>query len=289
MIQSLLFSLKEGFGGLVRSKLTGFIATVTVVISLILVGIFLIVTINLGRLVNDLRSRVELEVFLDDSMDETKIQELTSKINRFEGVDSLRYISKDMAAEEFKQLFKNQQEDYFATLGYNPLPSSFRIKLTKDYQTASGAEKVFQYLNSLAEINEEDIVYRREYVVLLEKYIKVAIVVDFVIGIIICLSALLLVSNNIRLIISSKNKIIETMKLVGATRHFIKTPFYIQGIAQGLLGGVFSALFLHGLVKLLEFEISGYLSVDGTIYIILINLGVLLGFTGSFLAIRRYL
>lgn len=289
MIQSLLFSLKEGFGGLVRSKLTGFIATVTVVISLILVGIFLIVTINLGRLVNDLRSRVELEVFLDDSMDETKIQELTSKINRFEGVDSLRYISKDMAAEEFKQLFKNQQEDYFATLGYNPLPSSFRIKLTKDYQTASGAEKVFQYLNSLAEINEEDIVYRREYVVLLEKYIKVAIVVDFVIGIIICLSALLLVSNNIRLIISSKNKIIETMKLVGATRHFIKTPFYIQGIAQGLLGGVFSALFLHGLVKFLEFEISGYLSVDGTIYIILINLGVLLGFTGSFLAIRRYL
>ncbi|MFQ5750572.1 MAG: cell division protein FtsX [bacterium] len=289
MSQSLLFFLKEGFGGLLRARFTGFVAIVTVAISLILIGIFLIITVNLGRFVEKLRSRVELEVFLDDSMDELKIQELSKKIKQFEGVENITFISKELAISEFKNLFKEQQDNYIEALGYNPLPASFRVKLIASYRTAAGVEKVVQYISSLPEIKEEDIVYRREYLILLEKYINIAIAIDFIVGTIVCISALLLVSNNIRLIILSKKNIIETMKLVGSTRFFIQMPLYIQGIIQGFLGGIISALFLYALIKILAIEIPGYISVDWRIYIILANLGILLGLTGSFTAIRRYL
>jgi len=239
--------------------------------------------------VDFLRSRVELEVFLDDSFDEVKIQDLTAEIKQMAGVANLTFISKEMAIREFQNLFKDKQEDYFETLGYNPLPASFRVKLQDNYRTASGAEVVFKALSSMEDIREEDIVYTREYLVILEKYIKFAIAIDFIVGIIVCLSALLLVSNNIRLIILSKNKIIETMKLVGATNFFIRTPLFIQGIAQGFLGGIISALFLYTLLKLASIEIPGFISVDWRIYLLLANLGILLGFAGSFAAVRRYL
>jgi cell division transport system permease protein len=289
LITNLLFIFKEGIGGLIRTRVAGFVATITVAISLVLIGIFLIITFNLRRFVDHLRSRVELEVFLDDSLDEQKIQELADKISRFEGVENLTFISKEMAIYEYKNLFKDQQRDYFEALGYNPLPASFRIKLSDDYRNAAGAEKVFQYLTSIFGFKEEDIVYRREYLVLLEKYNKVAIAMVFFVGSIVCLSALLLVSNTIRLIISSKQRIIETMKLVGATRFFIQIPLYIQGIVQGLVGGIIAALFLYALIQLAAFGLSGFIEVNWRIYLLLVNLGVLLGLAASFAAIQRHL
>ncbi len=286
---NLLFILREGFGGLRRSRFSGFVATTTVAISLILIGIFLIITFNLSRFVDFLRSRVELEVFIDDSFDEIKIQDVSAEIKQIEGVAEVTFISKEMAILEYQKLFKEKIEEYIETLGFNPLPASYRIQLEEDYRTATGAERVRQTISALAEINEQDVRYQRDLVVTLEKYIEIAIAVDFIVGLIVCLSALLLVSNNIRLIILSKNKIIETMKLVGATKFFIHTPLFFQGIAQGLLGGIISALFLYTLLKIVEIESPVFFSVPLQLYLLLAGLGLLLGFAGSFVAVRRYL
>jgi cell division transport system permease protein len=285
----MLFILKEGLLGLTRSKFAGVVAMITVAISLILVGIFLIITVNLGRLVETLRNRVELEVFLPDSFTDDEINAMSKVITEMNGVEDILFISKDQAIAEFQSLFKDKKDDYFATLGYNPLPASFRVRLQPSFRNAEGAERVYQQLANLDGITDEDVVYRRELILKLEKYIKIAVAADFVIGIIVCLSALMLVSNNIRLIISSKKRIIETMKLVGATRLFIRIPLYIQGIIQGFFGGVIAALFLYSLLKLLSLEISGLMTVSWKLYLLLVNLGVLLGLSGSFTAVRRYL
>ena len=289
MSQSLKFTLKEGLEGLVRARFAGFVATFTVAISLILIGIFIAITVNLRDFVGMLRSRVELEVFLDDSFDEAKIRAISEEIRRIRGVEELIFISKQMAIEEFRSLFRDSEEDYFETLGYNPLPASFRVKLQETYRTATGTESVFKAISALPDVAEEDVVFRREFMILLEKYIKIAIAVDFLVGTILCLSALLLVSNNIRLILLSRRRIIEIMKLVGATRFFIRVPLYIQGALQGLLGGIVSALFLYMLLKVASIEIPGLISVSWRIYPLLVCLGITLGVAGSFTAIRRYL
>lgn len=285
----MIFVVKEGFTGLMKSRVAGFVAVLTIAISLILIGVFLIITVNLGKFVGYLRSRVELEVFLDDSFDEAKIQKLGDEIRRIEGVGELIFISKEMAILEYQNLFKEQQDDYFETLGFNPLPASYRVKLRKDYRTATGAERVFEEISAISDIKTDDVVYRREFLVRLEKYIQIAIAVDFIVGTIVCLSALLLVSNNIRLIILSKQKIIETMKLVGATRFFIRMPLYVQGTVQGFLGGIISASFLFGLLQIGSLEIPGIISVDRRLYLVVASLGILLGLAGSYTAVRRYL
>ncbi len=288
MSQRAVFIVKEGFSGLFRARFASIVAIMTVTISLILIGLFLIVTVNLGSLFERLRSRVELEVFLDDSLDEMKIEELSEKIRGFEGVEEVMFVSKEMAVSEFKRLFEGQ-EDYFEILGFNPLPASFRIRLAAGYRNTAAAEQVVRYLSSLEEIRPEDIVYRRQFLMVLEKYFNVALVADLAIGAIVCLSALLLVSNNIRLIILSRQRIIETMRLVGATSFFIRMPLYIQGMSQGVVGGGLAALFLYGLVRLAALEIPGYVSVSVELYLILLGLGAVLGLCGSIMAVRRYL
>jgi len=289
LIQSLFFILKEGFEGLFRAKFAGFVAMVTVAISLILIGIFLIITLNLERFVDFIRSRVELEVFLDDSLDEMKIQELSEGINKMDGVGEVTFISKEMAILEFKKLFNQQESDYFETLGTNPLPASFRIKLQKEFRSFSGAEMVYNAITALDDISDEDVVYRREFFVKLEKYVNIAIAIDIVVGAIVCLSALLLVSNNIRLIILSRDRIIKTMKLVGATRNFIRFPLFIQGTVQGLLGGIAAAVFLYALIKVTSIEIPGLIMVSWKVYFLLAASGLCLGLVGSLTAMRRYL
>ena len=289
-MQTMTFVLREGLNGLVRARLTGLVATGTVAISLVLFGVFLIVATNLGRLVEYLRSRVELEVFLDDSIDRETIKELSDRIKSIEGVEHLVFISKDSAVQEFRRLFEGgQAESYFATLGYNPLPASFRVQLTEDFRNSKGAESVFRTIASAPRFRQEDVVYRSKYLITLEKYVNVAVGLGLLVGVIVIVSALLLVSNNIRLIISSKKKIIDTMKLVGATDAFVRVPLFIQGIVQGILGGAISALFLYLLVSLVDLEIPDYVRVGWQIYLIIINLGVLLGAAGSSLAIRKYL
>ncbi len=289
MNDSFFFVLKEGFVGLKRSRFAGFVAMITVAISLILIGVFLIITVNLGGVVETLRNRVELEVFLDDSLDEDAIQMIANEIKKIEGVKEIQFVSKEMALMEYRKLFKDKEDDYFQALGYNPLPASFKIKLREEFRTVDGAESVYDKLSVLDDIHPEDVVFRREFVLLLEKYIKTAIAVDFIVGIIVCLSALLLVSNNIRLIIFSRTKIIETMVLVGATKSFIRFPLYIQGIIQGVFGGLFSTLFLYGLLKVAALEIPGFFTVDLRLYFVLVSLGALLGFSGSYIAVRKYL
>lgn len=289
MSQTLLFSLKEGLAGFRRSRLAGIVAITTIAISLILIGIFLIITDNLNRLVDNLRKRVELEVFLPDSVNELKIQELGELIRGIDGVKEVNFISKEMAILDYKELFKDQEIDYLGTLGYNPLPASFRIKLQPGYNNAANAEAIAGKIAKVAEINKEDVIFRREYLVILEKYIEIAIAINLIVGIIVCLSAILLVSNHIRLNIHYREKIISTMKLVGATPFLIKMPLYIQGILQGLFAGILASIVLYGILKVANIEIPGYIQVNWHLYFLLWIVGVALGIGGSYLAIRRHL
>lgn len=289
MIASIAFCFSEAFRGFRQARLASFVAISTITISLILLGIFIIITFNLNRFVDYLRNQVELEVFLDDSFDEAKIKQLSEKIQAIEGIKDITFISKEMAILEYNKLFGNRKSEYLEVLGYNPLPASFRIHLKDDYKTASKIEQVHQALLNLDEISKEDVVYRREYMVTLDKYINFALMADLLIGAIVCLSAILLVSNNIRLIIFSKRKIIETMQLVGATKWFIRLPMFIQGIFEGILGGGFAAFILFGLVKITQIEITEIVTVKKEVYGYLILIGMVLGLLGSFNATRKYL
>ncbi len=283
-----IYILKEGYSGFKRAKLAVIASIMTISISLLLVGLFLIVSLNISRIISLIEEKVEIEAFLKEPITNNQIYEIQKSILSTTGVDSVLFISKDEAARIFKQDFG---EDIISVLNFNPLPPSFKIFLKNQYRKTDMANQVVENIKSIKGV--EEVAYRKELIDFLEKRTLLLNIVGLVVGIIFVVSAIFLVSNTIRLAIYSKRKIIQTMKLVGATKWFIRMPFLLEGILQGILGGLISALMLWLVLFLtsqwLAASLSQFLKIDFLIYLILVVMGAIFGFVGSLISVRRFI
>lgn len=283
-MRGFLYSIVEGLKGLRRARFSTSVSIFTIFISLVIIAIFLIFIFNVNWIIKQIQTRMELEVFIDNSYTQEQIDELQLQIKGIAGVEEIRYISKTEAAEIFRQQFG---KDVFEILEENPLPASFQIRLNPEYRSARNAELVFNKILELEGIDE--ILYREDLLTILEKYMHFFVIIATIVGGLLALSSIILVSNTIKLVIYSRKKIIEIMKLVGATGSFIRRPFLVEGIVQGSCGGLVAALFFYGLFRIVDIEIPGFILIDDRIYALLIMLGLLFGLIGSLIAVRKFL
>lgn len=282
------YLLKEGLSGFRRAKLSMVAAVFTICISLLLLSFFSILLINANRVVEGLRDKVELEIFLADYLSKEETSALHAQVAALEGVREVRYVSKEEAAEIFRQEFG---EDIHRVLDFNPLPASFKVFLKDGYKNVAGAEKVYEATKAMKGV--EDVIYRKSLLEMLDQRAQTFLWLALGIGVFIAVSAIFLVANTIRLAIYAKRKIIQTMKLIGATRMFIRIPFILEGLLQGLLGGMFAAAIvfvaLQYLGQFLSIQLTDLVSVDQATYGIIVAVGCLLGILGSVLSIRRFI
>jgi cell division transport system permease protein len=285
---SLSYVVKESFSGFRRAKISGFITIFTITISLFLLSIFMFIFDNTNKIVQHIRSRIEIEVFLLDTLNVSQTTELKERFVKVEGVDSIKYISKDEAASIFKQEFG---EDINQVLDFNPLPSSFKISIKDEYKTSENIKLITKTFASFNGVDE--VVYRKTLLELLDRRSKIFWQISLGLGIFIAIVSVFLVSNTIRLIIYSKRKIITTMKLVGATERFIRTPFILEGMLHGLVAGVISSILLLFIIKFgvpfLGEDIAPLIYVNDYFYFLIILLGGLLGFIGSLVSVRIFI
>jgi len=139
----------------------------------------------------------------------------------------------------------------------------------------------------------DDVVYHKDLLQFIEKRTKILFAVGTALGFIVGISAIFLVANTIRLAIYSKRKIIQTMKLVGATRMFIRMPFLLEGVIQGMIGGALASVTIYGLLetftRLIALEIRDRLIIAPMFYPMVVVVGILLGLLGSFISIRKFI
>ncbi len=284
----IIYLLKEGFSGFKRAKISATASIVSICISLLLLSLFAILFINVEGIINDLRNKVEIEAFLSDQLTDVEIEKLKNTILAIEGVKDIRYISKKEAAKIFYEEFG---EDIYKVLNFNPLPASFKIMLHDGYKTLNEVQKVIYHLRSIQGI--EDLTYRKQLLELLDQQGQTYLWILLGIGIFLTLSAILLVANTIRLVIYAKRDIIRTMKLIGATRRFIRTPFIIEGFLQGLIGGIISCAILYmGLEYLRQYlttQMLVLIHVELYYYGVVICIGCFLGILGSIISVRRFI
>jgi cell division transport system permease protein len=285
---NLSYTITEGVSGFARAKLAAFASITTITISLILLGLYFIVSINSARVINLIRERVEMEAFLQEPLSRQQLNDIKQNILTVNGVDSVLFVSKEQAAKIFREEFG---EDITRILDFNPLPQSYKIFLKDEFKTTDAGNQIYTSLKSIRGI--DDIVYRKDLIEFLEKRSQVLNLIGLIVGIIIGISAIFLVSNTIRLAIYSKRKIIRTMKLVGATRWFIRLPFILEGILQGFAGGITSSLILYALIALasrwMSAELAEFLKINLSVYGLIILLGMMLGFFGSIISIRKFI
>ena len=264
------------------------ISIFTITISLILLGLFTIVFRNTNQIVESFRDRVEMEAFLEEPVTEETSPIIEKKILGIAGIQQVRYISKEQAAKIFKEQYG---EDVHNILDFNPLPPSFKIYLEKEYKNSDSAKIIYAKLKLVPGV--DDVIYRKTLLELLDRRAQLFAMGSLAAGVALLITAIFLVSNTIRLAIYAKRKIITTMKLVGATRMFIRLPFIVEGIIQGLLGGLFSSGFIYLVVdyasKLFGGDLAAVVFVEPTFYVIILLSGTLLGLLGSIISVRKFI
>ena len=284
----LRYVLREGFSGFKRAKLSMFAAVFTICVSLLLLSFFAILFLNANNVVNSLREKVEMEAFLNDQLSSDKITEVKGLVEMLDGVREVHFVSKEEAAKIFQQEFG---EDIYKILNFNPLPASLKIFLKEGYKTAKGAESIVQQVKSLKGV--DDVIYRKQLLEMLDERAMLFLWITLGVGIFITLSSVILVANTIRLAIYAKRKIIQTMKLIGATRGFIRLPFLLEGFLQGVLGGLIAAGIVFVLFNYLEqwltVSLSEFVQVQPYYYSIIVGIGCLLGLFGSMISVRRFI
>lgn len=285
---SVSYTLKESFAGFKRNRSASLITVFTVSISLLLLGVFAIITMNFATFVQQIRSRVDLEVFLEADVNARQQEELTDILSGIPGVDEVVFVSKEDAAKIFERDFG---ENFVDILEDNPLPQSFRLSILEGYNNSDSVQIIAARVETLHLV--ESVHYRKQLLQLIDRRARAFGYATLFIGIVLALSAVILVANTIRLTIYAKRHIIRTMKLVGATTMFIRLPFLIEGVFHGLIGGIVASLLIDIVftffIQPLSQDLLVNIGVDISFYLLLVLAGCVLGLLGSVISIGRFL
>jgi len=267
-----------------QTWLSNVLSVFTIMFLLVLIGLFGLVWLNVHQLLQSFSSQVQIQAYISNGLDEQQIVQLRQRLLRVNGVERVEYVSKTAAAESFQKEFGRES---FDVLQENPLPASFIIIAQEGYRTEAGLKGLSARIQ--AEKGIDEAVSQFKMVNLLNRYQVMAARVNLLLFILVAAGSLLLVANNIRLVISSQQHRIETMRLVGATAGFIRLPLLVEGLGQGAVGGSLALLALHAGVAMVNDLLSGFPLQGLQHSYLLLVLGGLLGLLGSWIGVKKYL
>ena len=281
---SIFFSISEGIKSMSKARLASLISITSITLTIMLIGLFLVFSINLHNWINHVRQKIEMEVFVDVNTKEEQIKGLQKKLLDQAGIDSVQYISKAAAAERFKKEFG---EDVMSILEFNPFPPSFIIHLANSFRTAEGARQLKTKIEKLDYVNE--VVYQEPLLLTIDKYVNLIYIALIVTSFLIVGIAVILINNTIRLTIYARRDIIQIMRLVGATEGFVRRPFIVEGIIQGLVGAIIASFLIYYSLKIITHFFLPYLIYEPVIFSGLLLFGFLIGTLSSYISVGKYM
>lgn len=299
---------REGAGGRFRyflerallnirqNLLVNLITVGTISLAFLILSLFLLLYVNLERVTENWSDRVQVAAYFDRELSPGEIASLTGKIRAIAGTAGVTYISRQEALKRFSGRLKGQES---LLNGVTPdiLPSSLEIRLKRD---SRDSESITTYVSRLKKIPEiTEVQYGEEWVRRFTDFLNLVRFIGALVGGFLVLAVVFIVANTIKLTIFSRKDELELMGLVGATRWFIKAPFLIEGILQGVAGvavsilvlsGVYMA-FLHNADILISFNpmLSGLLFLPIEYLAALLAGGAALGFLGSLASLKRFI
>jgi len=280
---SLRIGIREGARTITRNSSLFLLSLLVAAISLFLLALFSLVTVNLHRATRILDEKIEIIAFLDRRADVNVLQE---NIEKIKGVEQVIYVSSEQALLELRNELQDTEE-ILNVFEENPLPASFQIKLEGGFRNARGLDEISSKIMLLEGIDET--LYGGELVDQLKKVTNIIVIFDFGLLAIIVFSVIFVIFQTIKLTIVARATEIEIMKLVGASDGFIAIPFTFEGIVQGAIGG-----FIAFLLTVITHRVATYF-FDNVFFphwwflLGTILGGMIFGIIGSSIAIRRFL
>lgn len=291
IIKNMIYFTREALNSLLRNRLLSFATISTVSISILILGVAVLMTMNAGSFMNRLESDVEIVAFLEKNLKSSQIKDVGKEIDKLDGVEQLTFVSREEALQRLQENFGGEEYNLGTTVDENPLPNSYEIKASDPHNVADIAQKV-ETIYGVYKVN-----YGKGVVEKLFNVTKWIRVISIIFIVLVSLGAIFLIATTIRLAIFARRKEIKLMKLIGATDWFIRWPFFIEGILLGSMGALLAIILLvPGYNSLISRMDSIYflslLSNPITlsrIYISLFLTGTLLGILGTFISLNKFL
>lgn len=286
------YFIKEVYTSFKRNIWMTLASIFTVVLSLFILGFFSIVILNLNKMADTLESQVQISVYLKDDLSQEEIDETKETLSKIEGLQDIKFTTREEAMENFKERLGDQQFLLDALDDTNPLPDSFSLTVTSPQQVKTIADTVVALDSVESASYSQDIINHLFNLTHLIRLIGVALII------LLTGAAIFIISNTIRLTVFARRKEIAIMKYVGATDWFIRWPFLLEGICLGFIGGGLSTIFLYIVYNQVTQEIYEAMAFFPLIpqhpfidYISLAILvaGIIIGALGSTISLKRFL
>ncbi len=266
---------------------------VTTVVSIAMV-LFLLSLLGLlilnARMIGDyVKENIGFSVILNDEVKEPDILELRKTFDASPAVKSTTFVTAQQAAEDLQ---KELGENFLEFLGTNPLKASIDIKFHAGWANPDSIARFANIFSIYPQVYE--IYYQESMVNLVNENLRKISIVMLVFSSLLFLISIALFNNTIRLLVYSKRFIIKTMQLVGATRNYIRRPFILRGLLNGLFGSALASALLLGVIYIARRQMPEVLQfTDSITIVVLIFLIFVVGMTLSgittILAVNKYL
>lgn len=279
-----LFIILEAFDGMKKAIYSTLISITTIFSCLLLGGIYLVLSAKSEEFIQELKSKISIQAFVENTVESEKIADLEKEIRKIDGISEIKFLSKEDALEK---LSREMNADLEEISGYNPLQDEFTLILKSEFSDEVSVNEIKTELLEIDGIESAE--FNFSLVTKIEEFQENYEKISLYLGILIAIFAVVLITNTIRLSIYARQKNIEIMKLLGATKTFILTPFLLEGALQGILGAILTNLTIWFCGNYLSetFNITFRVGIEN--YTFLIIFGLLLGIFGSFVATQRFL
>ncbi len=238
-MRALDYALREGWASLWRSRGSGAFAILAITLAMIVLGILLLVTWNIERLLTEWSSAAEFSVFLRDDASSEQRGEIETVIDGSGVTERRQYVSKAEALTRFRREFA-ELASLAEAFEDNPFPASLEVRVRPDAEGDGRASALVQQVAQLPGV--ADVRYDREWLARLSSGLAAVRSAGLVLALVLSLAAAVTVASVVRLGLNARREELEIMQLVGSPIAFIRGPF----VAEGMLQGGFGALIALG-------------------------------------------
>jgi len=286
----IVYSLRLAFQSLWREKWINLLSILTIAAGLFMIMLTFFVVYNIDLATKRLPARFSVMIYLDDGLTEKDTKDVMAALKKTDAVEQARYIPKDKALQELKGVLKNA--DYILEgMGENPLSSSIEIKLKKESVNIASVKKVAADIKKIKGVSEVE--YGEQFLNSIHSIKGMAQGGSLSVIILMSAGVIFVCYSTIKIAFYRRKEEIETFKLLGATRGFIRAPFVIEGGMLGICGGLasmgaafafYSVLFYKvaltiPVLKILVFPMETYPALPAA--------GLVLGIGGAVIALGR--
>lgn len=268
-----------------RRLLTSYFSViVSITLVLFLLAFFMFLVLSTKKLANHFKEQVTVTILIKDKAKDVDITQLQKTLSVAPFVKSIKFISKEEAAETFS---KDIGEDFVTFIGTNPLQNAIDLSLKAEYADPDKMQEIKRDLEQHTFVSE--VVYDQSLVALIHENVNRIGFITLVFSVLFTFVSVLLINASIRLSIYSKRFIIKTMQLVGATRSFIRRPFIYTNVKLGIFSAfvaiTFFSLALFSIIKSYpDFAVLLDATVLTVVFIGVFVMGILISWGSTFFA-----